>query len=104
MDGPSGGGYSLFLFIPLIPITAILAAFLLWWANREESQGLVKVAAAVLLGPWVLMTLFNGWGAAALLILFIPTSWLAPAVGVAMVIVSRKIRRKEIERHKAAAV
>jgi hypothetical protein len=85
----------------LIPIAAVLAAFLTWWAHREQSQGLVKFAAIVLLGPWML-SLMDGPGAAVLLMWLFPTSWLAAAVAIAMAIVSRNIRRKELEARRDA--
>jgi uncharacterized iron-regulated membrane protein len=97
MDGPAGW---FFLCSGLVTIGAVLAAFVLWWARREESQGLVKVAAILLVGPWALL-LPLGPGALIGMLGFrleSPTGWLSPAVGLALVILSRHIRRKEAER------
>lgn len=87
------GGAGFLPSVLLIPSAALLAGFVLWWAHREKSEGLVRLAAAVLLAPWLL--LLSGWGAAVAMLLFVPTSWVSVAVGIAAVIVSRKIRRSQ---------
>jgi hypothetical protein len=93
MGDPHFSGGWFFICVALIPLAAVLAALTGLWARREEAQGLVKLAAAVLIGPWILL-LLNGWGAPVVAMLF-PTSWSAPAVGMGLAIVSWKIRRKE---------
>jgi hypothetical protein len=95
----SGGGW-FFIAMGLIPVAAVLAAFIGWWAKREESWGLVKLAAAVLISPWIL-SLIAGLGAPIIMMLF-PTSWLSLAVGIGLVVLTRKIRRKEREARAAA--
>jgi hypothetical protein len=90
-----------FIAMGLIPVAAVVAAFIAWWAKREGSRGLVKLATVVLISPW-LLSLPSGLGAPIVLLLF-PTSWLSPVVGIALVLVSLSIRRIERDARRNAA-